>query len=243
MANSACRYCISRRRSKHICTKNGSATLTINTQKNLYSKMKTLYLFLLSLTFSYAIGQPPAQKFRHLVGTTADSTVQVIFESIGTARSLFITFEGNPTIDTIFLPIDAEFQSNTCKIDQIQIDGMGRKEIHITWKYQSPYGFVRYIGNQQSWGKKKDFTHHEIWNLDTKECIFSATSSYSLEEYTIFHSGNGDQRTDRHSFWNYHFSIDEAGKITISKALHSSDQTPDHTPGKYIFVEGKYRKE
>jgi hypothetical protein len=192
----------------------------------------------LSLTF----GQVSGHKLVRNVGSTTDSTIQVIFERVDTIMKRYIIFENKNSIDTLFLSwTDNKFHSNTCQIEQIQIDGKGKKEIHITWTYTKPFGLGDYIGGQTSWGEQRKFVNNEIWNLDTKERLFSAVSLYSIEKYTTYH-GIDEKTINTHSFWSYDFSIDEHGRITISNIKKTQDQIPDNTEGNYTFADGKYYK-
>ncbi len=196
--------------------------------------------FILSLSMSF--GQV-SHKLVHNVGSTTDSTIQVIFEHVDTTMKRYLVFENKNTIDTLFLSItDNKFHSNTCQIEQIQIDGKGLKEIHIKWTYTEPFGLGDYIGGQTSWGEQTIFVNHEIWSLDMKKRLFSAVSLYSVEKYTTYH-GRDEQTINTHSFWSYDFSINENGRITISNIKKTKDQIPDNTEGIYTFADGKYHKE
>ncbi|MBN2777544.1 MAG: hypothetical protein JXR36_07870 [Bacteroidales bacterium] len=196
--------------------------------------------FMLNLSITF--GQV-SHKLVHIVGSTKDSTIQVLFEQVDTKMKRFIIFENNSSKDTIILSMtDNKFHSNTCKIEQIQIDGKGLKEIHITWSLTKPFGLGDHIGGQTSWGEQRKFINHEIWNLDTKERLFSAVSFYSFKEYTTIH-GVDEKTINTHSFWSYDFSIGEDGRITISNTKRTQDQIPDNAEGNYIFADGKYHKQ
>ncbi|MEZ4773030.1 MAG: hypothetical protein R3D00_07600 [Bacteroidia bacterium] len=195
-----------------------------------------------TLNLSLTFGQLSGHKLVHHVGSTTDSTIQVIFEQVDIIMKRYIIFENKNSIDTLFLSwTDNKFHSNTCQIDQIQIDGKGMKEIHITWTYTKPFGLGDYIGGQTSWGEQREFVNHEIWNLDARERLFSAVSLYSVEKYTTYH-GINEKTINTHSLWSYDFSIDEHGRITISNIKKTQDQIPDNTEGSYTFAERKYYK-
>ena len=204
--------------------------------------IRALLLFLLLCSAAEFLGQDERAEFFHHVGSLPDSSVQIVYERTAKSHSRYIIFESENGKDSIPLSPDANpFHSNSCSIEEIQIDGKGRAEIHIIWSYDKPFGLGDYIGGARSWGMQIHFEHHEIWNLDTKERFFSAISDYSLEEYTIYH-GAQERRTETKSSWKYSFSIEEDSSIIIRGLRHSGTKAPDHSEGKYVFENGVYRK-
>jgi len=196
-----------------------------------------------TLNLSLTIGQVSGHKLVRNVGSTADSTIQVIFEQVDTCMKRYLIYENKNSIDTLFFSwTENLFHSNTCQIEQIQIDEKGRKEIHITWTFTSTPGRGDYIGGQTSWGEQRKFINHEIWNLDTKERLFRAVSLNSIDKYTTYH-GLDEKTINSHSYWTYDFLIDDHGRITISNIKKTKDQFPDNTEGNYTFADKKYYKE
>ncbi len=192
----------------------------------------TLIIFQSSLCFSQAKGN----RFVYVAGSTTDSTIKVIHEQVDTIIKRFMTFEGNGLKDTIYFSKSNNFHANTCRIFQIQIDGKGLKEVHIVWTYESLPGLGDYIGNETSWGSDLKFLNHEIWNLDSKEVIFTALSYYFLEEYSEF---RGTKHIAK-EYYKYDFVIDDLGQITISDLDQLSNKIPDRAEGIYKFINGIY---
>lgn len=201
--------------------------------------MKSILISILLLIFSISFGQITKLRNTLQIASTTDNAVKVFFEQRDTTLRRYITFLNHDKKDTIFLTMKNKFQSNSCFIEQIQIDNQGMKEVHITWTYTKPFGLGDYVGNETSSSSELKFVHHELWNLDTKELIFSALSYYRLEEY--FQMRNTENHTLTYS--EYDFTLSETGKIILTNAKKSSNTTLDKAEGVYIYNNGKYTKE
>jgi hypothetical protein len=170
--------------------------------------------------------------------------------------------------DTIYLSDMNVSLSCECKdlqvVDSIQIDGVGSKEILFFRKCDGKNDEQGGTFVTRGYVNKSKY---EIWNLDTKEMIFEATSFYKSK----FDRNNlGRNRIKGKVSWSYNFTIDDTGKITISKLKTSTkadefilsvEQTKaknkpvreksqykgnlfaDKTEGTYRYVNGKYIKE
>jgi hypothetical protein len=170
--------------------------------------------------------------------------------------------------DTIYLsdmdvPLPCQCK-NLQVVDSIQIDGVGSKEIIF---YRKCRGKIDEHGGTFVASGYVNVSKYEIWNLDTKEMMFEATN---------FYKSKFDKKTNKVIrikgvvSWSYDFSIDDAGKITISKLKtktkvynvglnvektkgknkHVYEKMPYKynfsevkTEGTYRYVNGKYIKE
>jgi hypothetical protein len=170
--------------------------------------------------------------------------------------------------DTIYLSDMNVPLSCQCKdlqvVDSIQIDGVGSKEIIF---FRKCGGKDDEQGGTYVTRGYVNVSKYEIWNLDTKEMIFEATSFYKSK----FDRNNlGRNRIEGKVSWSYNFSIDDTGTVTISKLKTSTkayefilnvektkaknkpvrEKSPyiynlsaDKTEGTYRYVNGKYIKE
>jgi hypothetical protein len=140
---------------------------------------------------------------------------------------------------------------DSCILTTIQIDRKGLPEIIVSrW-------IGRYDAYQRNDQSEVSYTINEIWNLDTRQKLFSARSEYLYSA----HSENWKEQDssyivtsidDTECSYNYKFLVDNnTGDITISD-LHKSQQgqcadniyqenyMPDHVEGIYIYRNGSF---
>lgn len=143
-------------------------------------------------------------------------------------------------------------------IQEIQIDGQGAKEIVV---------YRKCLSNTDAHGGTYDITEnyeidkYEIWNLDSRELLFEATSKYYIN-YNKFNVYADPQHAQGQEGYTYDFQINEEGVITIKnvqpfpnpidldESTEGSDQQkskknvvqPDHKEGTYQYINGQYQK-
>lgn len=134
---------------------------------------------------------------------------------------------------------------------EVQIDGKGAKEVVVKRSVEWVYLL---LGDEFGISEETDHTVYEIWNIDSKEMLFSAKCanrfSYNYNHYQL-PSSNGV------AHYNYDFSINDAGTISIKNSQASGfpvetnntleewqkNAIPDHEEGVYTFKNGKYSKQ
>jgi hypothetical protein len=135
---------------------------------------------------------------------------------------------------------------------EVQIDGKGAKEVVVKRSIEWVYLL---LGDEFGVSEETDHTVYEIWNIDKKAMLFSAKCanrfSYNYHHHQL-PSGNGL------AHYNYDFSINNVGAITISNVQVSDrflaeatdtleewqkNAIPDHEEGVYTFKNGKYSKQ
>lgn len=166
-------------------------------------------------------------------------------------KTNFTEIGGNPIVEVCDVPKI---------IDSLQIDGIGRKEIVF-------YLFSKFSNSQHggtfSIVEATEIGKYEIWNLDTKAILFEAIN-YKKNDFDSWRGGLFPYSKGS-EFYNYHFSIDSLGIITIKYAvvklnLEKSKENkktrkksfsnvkyfslkPDKEEGVYKFINGAYLKE
>jgi hypothetical protein len=169
--------------------------------------------------------------------------------------------QNNNKSDTLLLFcndwLEGYIKIDTCFVQAIQIDGKGQREIILAINMNGR----EILGESGALTVKK--TLNEIWNIDTKEKLFSAISDYEYSSEYI-HIDNDDTSIYIHETtefsYKYNWSINDNGRITIkgiqTKHLLESYRNdcsseipgyclkyhicPDHEEGIYEFVNGKY---
>lgn len=121
-------------------------------------------------------------------------------------------------------------------IKHIQIDGKGSKEIVV---YRFMKGSISDHGGTFDIDESKTLSKYEIWNVDTKELLFSAINilNHNYNRYLAYVNPTHQSGNEMYS---YNFSINNAGDITISAFESFTKSKPDNKEGIYMFVEGKY---
>ncbi|MCB0401215.1 MAG: hypothetical protein KDD41_03970 [Flavobacteriales bacterium] len=134
-------------------------------------------------------------------------------------------------------------------IDSIQINGVGSKELVFLRKcFFSVENHSGTFGISESTLQEK----YEIWDLDSKSLLFSATSLFqkNCENYRAGIWENGI------CSWSYNVKINTSGMIEISdrtilntlktRYQNEPEKTgfcePDQSEGTYQFMNGKYEK-
>ena len=145
-------------------------------------------------------------------------------------------------------------------IDSIQIDGQGSKEIIF---YRICKGQIEEHGGTFDVSEKKEIGKYEIWNLDTKICLFEAVNYMrsDFKRFRVYEQSEGNE------FYKYDLIIDSVGKITLKNFKTKVQATtlkqksskkngifkmrkvpyyyvlkPDNEEGDYKFINGKYSK-
>ena len=188
-----------------------------------------------------AIGQINNLNRSIVLEHTSDSTVKIISdpkESEG--KKYYLTYQNGLQYDTLFFSYI--YYCDSCRVKAIQIDNKGLKEVIITWYWESP--LIDYSGNVINWSSNIIVTANEIWNLDTKQNIFSAISRYSLIKTTTYCNWQYSEICS----YNYDFMIDDKGQVNIKniKTNNLSDKPifnlvkPDHQEGLYVFKNERY---
>lgn len=138
-------------------------------------------------------------------------------------------------------------------IDSIQIDGVGSKEIII---YRKGSGQTESHGGTFDISESISMSKYEVWNLDTKTLLFTATNFYTID-YNSWHPhmrflSDSAKAVNRmgigHCFYSYDFSMDSTGQITITNLndkdpFNSKGCSAGIKEGVYLFRDGEYRLE
>jgi len=194
----------------------------------------------LFITFQ-AVGQKNNLNNFIVLGQSSDSSVKVIFEpKESEGKNYYLIYQNGLQCDTLSFPYKTYCDS--CSVKVLQIDKKGLKEAIITWYRETP--FIDYSGNAIDWSSNIIVTANEIWNLDTKQNIFSAISRYSLIKTTTYYNWQFSEICS----YSYDFIIDDKGHVSIKniKTNNLSDKPifnlvkPDHQEGLYVFKNEQY---
>ncbi|MCB0380248.1 MAG: hypothetical protein KDD24_03255 [Flavobacteriales bacterium] len=183
--------------------------------------------------------------------------------NIGNKKSIYVY---NNQQDTIYLSkINiGNFCNCDLKItDSVQIDGIGAKELVF---FRSCSGSINEHGGTFDIDENTQISKYEIWNLDTKEMLFEAVTSYQ-SNYNRFLAYGDPKHVKGFEFSSCGFKIDRTGSITISNVKSDAkahtyewktvkkkgktetivEEVPytnliNHCPkeGTHVFVNGKY---
>lgn len=145
--------------------------------------------------------------------------------------------------DTIFFSSIIEhgmftFCDDVQLLDSIQVDGKGRKEL-VFYRYCKTQ-IAQHGGSYDRTGTQTK-GQYEIWNLDSKTLIFSATNTY-LNRYRNFNAYSNPKHQKGLDMYRYKFRINEEGVISIKYLFRTKNSPIDHAEGKYIYRKGGYQK-
>ncbi|MGH1335805.1 MAG: hypothetical protein ACRBFS_06725 [Aureispira sp.] len=148
----------------------------------------------------------------------------------------------NDNKDTLILP-DVNFISCIYQplevVAEIQIDQKGAKEVVF---YRTCY--MNSVFYESSFSRTAGGFHHEyeVWNLDTKQCLFEVTVYYKgaykneLMQKTIFKNYKKGK-----TFYQCTFDIEENGNIHVQKIRGKDKCLIEKKEGVYVFKEGTYQ--
>jgi len=204
-------------------------------------RVRQIIIALLLIISFQSVGQINNLNRGIVLGYTSDSTVKVVFEpKESEGKKYYLIYQNGPQYDTLSFPY--KIYCDSCRVKVLQIDNKGLKEVIITWHWKSP--LIDYSGNAIDWNSNIIVTANEIWNLDTKQKIFSAISRYSLIKTTIYCNWQYSEICS----YSYDFMIDDNGQVSIKniKTNNLSDKPifslvkPDHEEGRYVFRNEQY---
>ena len=194
-----------------------------------------------------------------LVGSSCDSLVKAFLQIDKNGDGKYIlVFKKDLNWDTLeFAGDGSPAIQDTCTIRTIQIDRKGLKEVIITWSLHMSHSYGGLGG-----GFENSYTMNEIWNLDTREKIFSAQNAYYNFETTVYAENDSADQIIRTVIcsYSYDFAVTDNGQIVISNMKEDNSVTygddphnkikkekdacsfspPDHEEGVYIYKEGEF---
>jgi hypothetical protein len=191
--------------------------------------------------WTVAYGQTKDSLTWYLIGKTVDSTVKAfVVCNKNSECNYLIKYKSGNKWDTISFA-DKNVTIDSCQIEKIQIDGKGEKEIIIKWNYLFWHTSAGHGGFEEG------YSQIDIWNLDRRKKIFSATPDYhfqSLEVQDIMEGDSivGTNEKSKSCFFNYHFEINSKGQIIIKNIEVNGDNDckADHQEGIYTYLNGEY---
>ncbi|HNQ69299.1 MAG TPA: hypothetical protein PKN32_13035 [Bacteroidales bacterium] len=198
------------------------------------------------LTFIYiwldAAGQVSELKKYRICDFEVNGAVKEVFEAKkNSVIYRFVVFEKDGVSDTLCLP--GETGTDSCRVNTIQINNYGQKEMMITWYFNYPE--VEFLGNATNKMFRTFNIINEIWDLDSKKKIFSAVSSNKKE---IVLNYLGMNYTSVVCGYDYDFLVRDDGKIVIDNTdilssnsdYYCSVIKTDYQEGVYSFENGKF---
>ncbi len=134
---------------------------------------------------------------------------------------------------------ETEWQKDTCIIKQIQLNKTGSSEVILEIIQ------VNQLGTQSN----SSFTIVQIWDLDKKTILFNATKKWysEIEFLSPKKPDNNNEPTVITSICEGSYDIDflKDGILLVKnltqRAINTSYCETDHSEGKYILFDGKYK--
>ena len=204
-----------------------------------------MYKILTGLSLFFVFGssaQSVDSSSWHLSGQLPDKSVKALLVCDRYCKNV-LTFYNGSTEDTLDLTDNRSTLpvfGDSCGLRSVQLDGIGREEIIISWNYL--------------WSKKAideeslSYTIEIVWNLDTKQKMFYITPSYYRFSKTamlaIDTSGTILSTSFEYDTCQYHCQTQYlTNMIIVAKVMQTGDCPDDglykRREGTYCFKDGR----
>ena len=172
-------------------------------------------------------------------------TINISLEELFSTSDIYVYNDEKDTIYLSELNVGRfGFREPLKKVMEIQIDGIGAKEVVFRRKGT---GQTEDHGGTFDISEDTEIIQYEVWNLDTKEMLFYTISFY-IFNYKNFNAHANPSHQKGTCFLSQRFKIDDDGKITIKdKVAGVNNEKPAchafKKEGTYLFIDGKYELE